>query len=294
MSADYRPRPPAPCRWLCRLASLIVPPVVRPLWRRQRDASLDSLWILAERGELPGCDDALLAWWCGDALTIAFTVRRGAFDPRRWMRGPAFLMAAAAAALASIAASTHGFAVTRSLLDALADVESGANQNRLVANLFPIAFALAAGMMLAIGRVSLSGHSWRYRSFLLLKTLSLATILSLLWIEGGAALRASITNQSLRALAGGLAPAAVFLAAFCWAVLWNLADQQHRCPVCLRRLTMPVRIGSWASVFEPVTTEWICEAGHGSLYTCEVEACEPGHWIEMEPASANCDRGKVG
>ena len=50
MSADYRPRPPAPCRWLCRLASLIVPPVVRPLWRRQRDASLDSLWILAERG----------------------------------------------------------------------------------------------------------------------------------------------------------------------------------------------------------------------------------------------------
>ena len=121
------------------------------------------------------------------------------------MRGPAFLMSAAAAALASIAASTHGFAVTRSLLDALADVESGANQNRLVANLFPIAFALAAGMMLAIGRVSLSGHSWRYRSFLLLKTLSLATILSLLWIEGGAALRASITNQSLRALAGGLA-----------------------------------------------------------------------------------------
>ena len=28
---------------------------------------------------------------------------------------------------------------------------------------------------------------------------------------------------------------------------------------------MPVTLGSWASVFEPVTTEMLCHEGHGSL-----------------------------
>ena len=77
--------------------------------------------------------------------------------------------------------------------------------------------------------------------------------------------------------------AIAYIAAFGWAVLWSLADQQRRCPVCLRRLVLPVRIGSWASVFEPVTTEWICEAGHGSLCAREVETGQPDHWIAEDP-----------
>ena len=289
MSRDYRSRPPAACRWLLGLASLMVPPGVRATWRRPWDASLHSLWILAGRGELPGSEAAFLAWWCGDALTSAFLMRCREFDPRRWIRGPAFLMAASAVALLLIAASTHGFAVTRSLLDALGGVPWGvpgnSKQDRLVANLLPIAFALAVSMMAAIGRVSLGGHSWRYRGFLLLKMLMLVMIVPLLWIEGGAALRSLIPNQTVRVLAGGLVLAVVFIGCFGGAVLWSLADQRQRCPVCLRRLVKPVRIGSWASVFEPVTTEWICEAGHGSLCVCEVEAGEPDHWIELEYAS---------
>jgi len=35
-----------------------------------------------------------------------------------------------------------------------------------------------------------------------------------------------------------------------------------------------------------VTTEWICEAGHGSLCVREVEAGEPDHWIELDPVPA--------
>lgn len=284
MSGDYRPQPPVACRGLLRLASLMVPKEVRAAWRHRRAASLHSLAILAERGELPGSDSAFLAWWCRDALADAFSLHCGGFDPRRWMRGPAFPMVAAAAALLLIGACTHGFAVTRSLLDALKGATSNLQQDRLMANLAPIAFALAASTMAAVRRVSLGGHTWRYRAYLLGKTLSLATIVSLLWIEGGAALRGSIPSQTVRILGGGVVLAVAFVATFGWVVLWSLADQQQRCPVCLRRLVMPVRIGSWGSVFEPATTEWICEAGHGTMCVREVEAGESDRWIELEPA----------
>ncbi len=287
MPGEYRSKPPLVCRWLLRLASLMVPPEERAAWRGSHDESLHSLWILARRGELPGSDFAFLACWCGDALSDAFLLQCRGFDLRRWVRTPSFLLAAAATALALMAASTHGFAVTRSLLHSLGHAGSVAEQDRLVANLFPIVFALTVSLIAAVGRVSLGGHSWRYRSFLLLKTLLLATIVPLLWIEGGAAFRKSIPNETVRILAGGLMLVVVFIATFGWAVLWSLADQRHRCPVCLRRLVMPVRIGTWASVFEPVTTEWLCEAGHGSLCVCEVEAGEPDHWIELDYAAAS-------
>jgi hypothetical protein len=286
MPGNCRSQPPAVCRWLLRLASLMVPREERAGWRDSRDASLHGLWILAGRGELPGSDFAFLAWWCGDALSGAFLMHCRGFDARRWVRGPAFLLAAAATALVLMAASTHGFAVTRSLVDSLGRAASIKEQDRLVANFFPVAFALVVSLIAAVGRVSLGGHSWRYRAFLLLKTLVLMTIVPLLWIEGGTALRRSIPNETVRILAGGLVLAVVFIATFGWAVLWSLADQRHRCPVCLRRLVMPVRIGTWASVFEPVTTEWICEAGHGSLCVCEVEAGEPDHWTDLDYAAA--------
>jgi hypothetical protein len=60
-------------------------------------------------------------------------------------------------------------------------------------------------------------------------------------------------------------PAVMLIAAMCWAVLWSKADQQPRCAFCLRRLVLPVRTGSWASVFEPANIEWLCEDGHGAF-----------------------------
>lgn len=273
MSGDYRPRPPAVFRSVLRSASLFVPTKLRSAWRHPRDASLDGLWTLAERGELPGSEFAWLAWWCRDTVEDALFTRCGLFDIGRWAGSPSFVMAAPAFVLLLMALATHGFAITRSL--------ANANQNRLVANLFPIAFAFAVSAIAAAGRISLRGHSWRYGAFLFLKLLVLAVIIPLLWIEAGAALRGAIANRTVRVLAGGLAPAIVFVASFGWAVLWSLADQRQRCPVCLRRLVIPVRIGSWGSVFEPATTEWICGAGHGSLCIPDLESGESGQWIEL-------------
>lgn len=292
MSAGYRSQPPAACRWLLRWASLMVRPEVRAAWYHPREANLNSLWILAGRGELPGSDSAFLAWWCRDTLVNAFLMRCRGLDLRRWIRGPAFLMAATGAALLLIAAATHGFAVTRSLL-AVGNTPGIARQDRLVENFLPIAFAFAVSFMAAVGRISLGGHRWRYVAFLLLKILMLAIVVPLLWIEGGAALRSFISNQTVRILIGGVLPAVLLTVAMGWMMLWSLADQRHRCPVCLRLLVIPVRIGSWASVFEPVTTEWICDAGHGSLCVCEAECGRRDNWIELAYASASDSCGET-
>jgi hypothetical protein len=281
MHSDSTVRPPLACRLLLRVISLIVRKDSRSSWFARREANLRSLWILAMRGEFARGSFSHLAWLCREAVESALLIRRIGFSARRWLRGPAFLMAAVAAAVAAIAIASHGLVATRGLLDALRDTAGAANQNRLVANLFPVAFALAAGFLVAAGRVSLRGHSSRYRAFLLFKTLSLATIAVLLWVEGGATLRGYLANPTLRVLAGGVMPA-VFAASMCWAMLWSVADQQHRCALCLRRLVMPVRMGSWGSVFEPAAIEWVCEDGHGAFCEQQVEAGAPDHWIALE------------
>lgn len=55
------------------------------------------------------------------------------------------------------------------------------------------------------------------------------------------------------------------------AIRWALADQRARCPVCLRRLANPVRMGSTAHILlEWNGTELVCPRGHGLLHV-------PGH-----------------
>jgi hypothetical protein len=283
MSCSFRQRASAACWWL-RLISWIVPRGGRAAWRHRHETSLRSLRILDDRGELAGQSSALLVWMCRDAAANALFIRWGAFDPWHWIRGPAFLIGSSSVVLLLLAVCTHGFAVTRTLVEAL---RTGAGSDRLVANSVPVVFAIITGAIAAVQKLSVVRSGWAGLSFLFIKTLFVAALLIAFWIEGGAALRASIPNELLRALGGGLMFAIAFIVAFDWAVVWSLADQQHRCPVCLRRLIRPVRIGTWASVFEPVTTEWICEAGHGALSVHEIDPRQSDRWIEleMEPAA---------
>ena len=60
---------------------------------------------------------------------------------------------------------------------------------------------------------------------------------------------------------------AVYLLAFRWALI----DQRQRCPVCLRLLTNPTRIGGPSQTFlEWYGTELMCAKGHGLLYVPEI------------------------
>ena len=54
---------------------------------------------------------------------------------------------------------------------------------------------------------------------------------------------------------------------------WIIRDQKTRCRVCLRRLRMPVAMGSWSNslLLSPPRTEWICPYGHGTLSIMDIQ-----------------------
>jgi hypothetical protein len=62
-----------------------------------------------------------------------------------------------------------------------------------------------------------------------------------------------------------------FLVGLIVALRWALMDQRQRCPVCLRLLGNPTRIGGASHTFlEWYGTELICAQGHGLLYVPEI------------------------
>jgi len=63
-----------------------------------------------------------------------------------------------------------------------------------------------------------------------------------------------------------LAGYAPFILVLCWVI----SDQQQRCPVCLRSLTAPVRIGNPSRTFlDWYGAESACSRGHGLLHISE-------------------------
>ncbi len=68
---------------------------------------------------------------------------------------------------------------------------------------------------------------------------------------------------------------------------WALVDQRRRCPVCLRLLSNPTRIGGPSQTFlEWYGTELICAQGHGLLYVPEIpSSCySVQRWQYLDPS----------
>ena len=65
---------------------------------------------------------------------------------------------------------------------------------------------------------------------------------------------------------------------------WVLLDQRRRCPVCLRLLANPTRIGCSAQTFlEWYGTEFVCMRGPGLLHVPEVEtSCSRQRWLDLD------------
>jgi hypothetical protein len=71
------------------------------------------------------------------------------------------------------------------------------------------------------------------------------------------------------------------------ALRWALIDQRQRCPVCLRLLTNPTRIGGPSQTFlEWYGTELMCAQGHGLLYVPEIPtSCySTQRWQYLDPS----------
>ncbi len=90
--------------------------------------------------------------------------------------------------------------------------------------------------------------------------------------------------QILMGPLGGLAGLG-FDAAFILALRWVITDQQQRCPVCLRLLTAPVRIGTPSRTFlEWYGIESTCPHGHGLLHISENSSRYSGkqQWLRLD------------
>jgi hypothetical protein len=76
-----------------------------------------------------------------------------------------------------------------------------------------------------------------------------------------------------------------------WALLfafrWALRDQRKRCPVCLRTLTNPARVGQFSRNFLAWNgTELICLGGHGLLHVPDIPTSWFGsqRWLYLDPS----------
>jgi hypothetical protein len=279
-------RAPVGCRALIRAASWIVPARARTAWLANRYAELFDWWYLVERGEPVGHGGAEL---CRLAWADALNERFGGVDLRHHLRAPMVVPIAAAASLLVLALVSHGFSVTRQVLEIARDMhvnprpgQYDGRGDRLMVYAFPLALALTTALtVFAIGCVSLRGRGWRYWAFLALKAISVVTIGPLMWIEVGTMARHLFTAMPGRGLAG-LASVILLIVAMGRAMIWCVADQRRRCRTCLRRMVLPVSVGSWASQFEPSATEMLCEQGHGALALSDAETNVQDRWTRLD------------
>ena len=87
-------------------------------------------------------------------------------------------------------------------------------------------------------------------------------------------------------IAPGLQPHALIIGLIA-GLRWALTDQRQRCPVCLRLLTNPIRIGGPAQIFlDWYGTELMCAHGHGMLYVPEIVTSSYGapRWQYLDPS----------
>jgi hypothetical protein len=279
------------------MAGRLTPPEVRCEFRQRWDSRLASLCILVDRGVVAGGDRAELLRLCRDALSSAFWLRFSRAGLRRWILGPRFVMALAAAGAVVLALVSHGFQATRSIVRAaiysnIQPMEfighrhlryDPSRGDLVVGALVPIMMALTIGATLfAIGRLSVGRYGWRYWFFLTVKIAAVIVLAPLVWIEGSRWLWSLLTPQMLRVYVVGIGTTLAFLGGFGLAAIWVFDDQRRRCPECLRRLARPVTMGSWSSMFEPVTTEFLCDEGHGALSLAESEIGEGDRWVALD------------
>ena len=290
--------PPTLYRCLVWIAGRLAPPAVRHEFRRRWDSRLSSLCILVDRGVVAGGDRAELMLLCRDALSNAFWLRFSRAGLLRWTLGPQFVMALAAAGALLLGLLSRGFQTTRSIVRAaiywnIQPIEflignrhvryAPPRGDIVVGAAVPIVMALAIGATLfIIGRLSLGRYGWRYWLFLAVKIAAVIVLVPLAWVEGSRWLWDLLTLPVLRLYVVGIGVTLAFLGGFGLATIWVFDDQRRRCPECLRRLARPVTMGSWGSMFEPVTTEFVCDEGHGALSLAESEIGEGDRWVSLD------------
>jgi len=150
---------------------------------------------------------------------------------------------------------------------------------------FGHAFVLTLAAAIAVHAVLSHPHAvhrWPSALFLGAKTILAMFTLTCIWMEGAGAIQRALLAHEAWWVASRVASTLVFLFASGWIVGWCMSDQRQRCPSCLRRLALPVSLGSWSSVLDPAATILVCPQGHGSLTAPETCLGSPDQWTSMD------------
>jgi len=186
--------------------------------------------------------------------------------------------------LAALPASTKGFVVGRlrdgTLRDSRFDFVRLPDRSLGLLSAILAVFLFACIVVAIVNSRSPGGHLRRSGArrtlFLAAKSLLVLPIVA-------------FGTLALATLGGSVSPL-FFHIALCGSLLaahWTLADQRKRCPVCLRLLANPVRIGGASRILlEWHGTELMCLRGHGLLYVPEWPAIWSGRqsWMALGPS----------
>lgn len=249
-------------RAILRAASLVLPAEARAAWVEEWRTEL---WYIPRKREMRFCLGAFRdAWW----------VRRNSEQSREWLASPVAclaLLTAVAAASVFLALLLPGPDPPAHL--SLRDVPDFCIWMMMLSCLLLPATRLAIGPW----QNTRDTIPWRNRvrravflglKIALIQPTMVCGFLVLLQIEP-------------------VAPLAPLVMCAQWILTfrWVLLDQRRRCPVCLRLLTDPVRIGSASATF----LKWygagsMCSLGHGLLQVPEVSSSSwaARQWLSLE------------
>jgi hypothetical protein len=184
-------------------------------------------------------------------------------------------------ALGALPASTEGFVLARLRYGTLPNSRFRfvrlSDRSFQILLIVPMAFLFACVLLRIMPSDCIGGHLRRIgpRRGLFLAAKALLVLPILLF-----------GSLDLTSLGGSLSPLFFDVVVFgsLFAVRWILADQRKRCPVCLRLLANPVRIGESSRILlEWHGTELMCLRGHGMLYVQEWPAIWSGQqrWMGL-------------
>ena len=251
-----------------RAASLLAPGDQRTEWFREWHSEL---WYVPRRGA---------ARFCLGAFRDAIWLRRNNLSPAVGARIHLDSPLACLAFLATLAAVSMLVAVslsgplkhTRYWHLRARDLPAGCAVMLMYSCVFLAATRLTMGRALAARHSTSWPSRLRQGIFLVLKVaLIQPTILC------------GFLVMVLIAPAIPIAPPAL-IGTWILAFRWVLMDQRQRCPVCLRLLTNPVRIGTPSETFlEGYGAESVCSRGHGLLFISEISASysRNSQWLRL-------------
>ncbi len=246
-------------------------------------------WLAEWRSELwyvlQSCDGVPLHMFsargalvfCLGAYKDAMWLRRNSCPPsprqHLWLRTPlhclGFLAAVAAVALSCFFRSTGASdAIMRTAQAHPAVVLGHFHLVAIALLVLPATTSLALGEYPATPRSPARARRFRRWSFLGIKF----------------ALILSIMLCGTLNLAPTIIPPQAILAGYILAFRWALIDQRRRCPVCLRLVANPARIGQPSRIFlDWYGTEYFCMKGHGLLYVPEnVTTFSRQRWSDLD------------